>query len=341
MVRDVKHRFQIHHIVPNQLFENDALSEQLENLFGKGYLNLRDSEANKIALYRDMGQAETIKQSLLSGDNFYRDIGIGGSHHEGGHLGYNLFLLQNLRSILNAPENILNTEQKKIAFFDLARFASQVSEGTATYDGKPLSLAGGKANTETLKDAWAARQLDYTASDVLTQDGLGDFINHFQSPDRSITDATTNGMRNTEQRLMVTKKQTTAFYQIGAISEEHYQERIKELNDVGESMKHLSPREVKGGTISKIFYSNSVDKETADSQLTSLLKEANRGESSQPSTHTLPSTQGQSPTPVSSITGQAAQGQLGKRSPGALQGDAPEAPPVQQNAVARRRPRCR
>ena len=94
MAKGIKHLFQIHHILPNQLFKNERIKPELKKLFGDDYLNLRDSIENKTALYRDAAQAETIKQSLLSGDNFYRDIGIGGSYHEGGHPGYNQFLIE-------------------------------------------------------------------------------------------------------------------------------------------------------------------------------------------------------------------------------------------------------
>ncbi|WP_162500871.1 hypothetical protein [Modicisalibacter coralii] len=57
MARDTFHLFQIHHILPNELFKNNNISEGLKTLFGDYYLALRDSEANKIALYRHAHQA--------------------------------------------------------------------------------------------------------------------------------------------------------------------------------------------------------------------------------------------------------------------------------------------
>lgn len=263
MAKGIKHLFQIHHILPNQLFNNPETRSGLQKLFGDDYLNLRDSMENKTALYRDAAQAETIKQSLLSGDNFYRDIGIGGSYHEGGHPGYNEFVIDSLGDVLSS-ESGLTQEQQKVAFFDLARFVSQVSEGTATFDGKPLSLAGGDANAKSLEKAWAEKQLDYTAPDVLTQDGLGDFIEHFKEAD--ITDKGTDGQVNTEHRLMVTEKQTKAFYELGVISEETYHAYLNKLADIRKSIESSGPAKGKGGDISDIFYKNSYDKAKADGQ---------------------------------------------------------------------------
>ncbi|OWV27855.1 calcium-binding protein, partial [Halomonas campaniensis] len=299
MAKGIKHLFQIHHILPNQLFNNPETRSGLQKLFGDDYLNLRDSMENKTALYRDAAQAETIKQSLLSGDNFYRDIGIGGSYHEGGHPGYNQFLLDQVGLILNAPDEVLSSEQKKVAFFDLARFASEVSEGTATFDGKPLSLAGGDANTKILNEAWKAKQLDYTAPDVLTQDGLGDFIEHFNQAD--ITDKGTDGQVNTEHRLIVTEKQTKAFYELGVISEETYHAYLNKLADIRKSIESSGPGKGKGGDISNIFYKNSYDKAKADGQPLSaeetVRRESGINNDGQPLAQTLHKESG--PTQVS------------------------------------------
>ncbi|MGE6779026.1 calcium-binding protein [Vreelandella titanicae] len=298
MAKGIKHLFQIHHILPNQLFKNERIKPELKKLFGDDYLNLRDSIENKTALYRDAAQAETIKQSLLSGDNFYRDIGIGGSYHEGGHPGYNQFLIESANDIFSA-ESGLSADQQRNAFFDLTRFATQISEGTVTFNGESVSLAGGDANFDILTEAWAEKHLDYTAPDVLTQDGLGDFIEHFNKAD--ITDKGTDGQVNTEHRLIVTEKQTKAFYESGVISEENYHAHLNELADIRKSMESSSPAKGKGGDISNIFYKNSYDKAKADGQPLSaeetVKRESGINNDGQPLAQTLHKESG--PTQVS------------------------------------------
>ncbi|WP_129140050.1 hypothetical protein [Modicisalibacter coralii] len=70
MARDTFHLFKIHHILPNELFKDKDIQKELKALFGDDYLALRDSEANKIALYRHVYQAEMVRESLSKGESF-------------------------------------------------------------------------------------------------------------------------------------------------------------------------------------------------------------------------------------------------------------------------------
>ncbi|WP_129140054.1 hypothetical protein [Modicisalibacter coralii] len=67
MARDTFHLFQIHHILPNELFNDPDIQKGLKALLGDNYLALRNSEANKIALYRHVHQAEMVRESLRKG----------------------------------------------------------------------------------------------------------------------------------------------------------------------------------------------------------------------------------------------------------------------------------
>ncbi len=53
MTKDLSHFFDIHHIIPVEIFNITDIREGLEKIFGPSYLDLRDTESNKIALYKN------------------------------------------------------------------------------------------------------------------------------------------------------------------------------------------------------------------------------------------------------------------------------------------------
>ncbi|WP_151840059.1 type I secretion C-terminal target domain-containing protein [Acinetobacter soli] len=116
--------FQVHHILPVQLF-NSTFNDELNKILGSDTSNISDdrykstslqSYNNRIALYSDADRAEVAKALQDSGLPI-SDIPIGASQHYTSHADYNDAVIDWVRN--KVFDNTLTNEQKKLAIIDL------------------------------------------------------------------------------------------------------------------------------------------------------------------------------------------------------------------------------
>ena len=141
--------FQIHHILPTEIFNDDFLSDKLESLLGKDSLQ---SYNNRIGLFEDSQMAEYYK-NLKGGDGLWAEIPLGSVKHNGYHSGYNKVLTALIVNIID--NDSLNEVQKKVAIIDLQ---STIKNGLMSGD---LNLYGEKEDIRSYIDQHAitAQQL--------------------------------------------------------------------------------------------------------------------------------------------------------------------------------------
>ncbi len=116
--------FQVHHILPVELFNSD-IQQELNILLGsdtsqiseKTYKNTAlQSFNNRIALYSDADRA-TMAKALQDSGHPISEIPIGASQHYTQHPAYNEEVITRVESIIN--NDSLTVSQKKLAIIDL------------------------------------------------------------------------------------------------------------------------------------------------------------------------------------------------------------------------------
>lgn len=115
--------FQIHHILPTQLFNNETLRLEIADIFGDS--RVLQSYNNRIALFTGEAKADIYK-SLQTGENLWSDVAIGATQHSGYHSAYNKAVETWVENLL--LEQGLTPEQKKLAIID---FQAELKDGLA------------------------------------------------------------------------------------------------------------------------------------------------------------------------------------------------------------------
>jgi hypothetical protein len=113
--------FQIHHILPLELFENLDLSNMLAIL---GISS--EARSNKIALMSDTVKAGALRSASPTVLALLDKVGFGTGPHLGSHPGYSDFFTAQLRAISNKP---ITDAQKYNEAKVLFEFMSDVSAG--------------------------------------------------------------------------------------------------------------------------------------------------------------------------------------------------------------------
>jgi hypothetical protein len=94
--------FQIHHILPRELFTPDRL-DALKDLFRGQTISLnQDMTGNKIGLFANPGMAAMVQAMMATGNMALINAGLGGVTHNGGHPGYNKFAIDAFDAILKS-----------------------------------------------------------------------------------------------------------------------------------------------------------------------------------------------------------------------------------------------
>ncbi|WP_029031117.1 AHH domain-containing protein [Salinarimonas rosea] len=141
-------RFQVHHIFPREIFTPERLT-QLEAL---GIAE--DMNGNKVALVEDAAVATNFRDADQNARNALHDAGWGFARHGGFHAEYNKFIGDRIDLVLRSN---YSDEAKRLAILDLHRFATEVSNGSA-------SLSSGVdvySSEAALLQAFNSRQIDY------------------------------------------------------------------------------------------------------------------------------------------------------------------------------------
>ncbi|MFY5900444.1 hypothetical protein ACOT9W_18455, partial [Acinetobacter pittii] len=125
--------FQVHHILPVELFNSD-FKDEINKILGSNTSHVTDNKFkntalqsfnNRIALYADADRAEMAKALQDSGHPI-SDNPIGATQHYTQHPDYNKAIIKWVESIVNSS---LNDSQKKIAIIDLQ---ATLKEGLTT-----------------------------------------------------------------------------------------------------------------------------------------------------------------------------------------------------------------
>jgi hypothetical protein len=159
--------FQIHHVIPSEVFGLGSLRSFLTSSAIGVQL---DMKGNKIALPTNRGLVQ-----FFAGDPTVREAaekaGWGWTQHFGSHPGYNQFFRDQLNFIATGGKS---PEQQKFAVFDLIRFGTDVSTGRIA----GLDLSAGSA---ALTSAWSSRALDVTALTTDQSVKLNQFMSGFNT----------------------------------------------------------------------------------------------------------------------------------------------------------------
>ena len=151
--------FQVHHILPVQLFNSESktqLNAILESISNKTTNTALQSYNNRIALYSDADRAAMAKALQDSGHPL-SDNPIGTTQHYTSHLEYNEEVIERVVEILDSD---LGNEQKKLAIIDLqATLKEGLSTGEIVLHGADAEqsikgyLAQHAITVEQLKDS--------------------------------------------------------------------------------------------------------------------------------------------------------------------------------------------
>ena len=235
--------FEIHHIFPTELYDDPDLGTGLTNLFaGTDNPLLRDIAGNKMALFSNEATANAVQAAISTSSFDFLSAGFGGSRHNGSHPGYSNFIITEATDILN--NSSLNNFQKQTAFYDLHRFASDLSKGLVNHNGAILGVMGDASYSQTLTNAWNARRVDPTAIDARSQNGLANYITGLNST------VTNSGLStNVQERLNRVGALTNLAFQQNILS----QERFSEITNI---LDHAATAMNNGGILSNIHASN-------------------------------------------------------------------------------------
>lgn len=113
--------YQVHHIIPLEIFNDVELKRQLEDIFGKDLHPTIQSYNNRIALFTDVEAARTIK-GMYEQDSL-KNSAVGAAVHSGSHNNYNTAVKQKIQDILAKYTDI---KEQKIAIIELQNTLSNI-----------------------------------------------------------------------------------------------------------------------------------------------------------------------------------------------------------------------
>ena len=157
--------FQVHHLLPVEVFRDEILDELLMRAGVK-----LDMRGNKIALAADQGLASLFAGQSEAFKNILTAAGWGWNSHFGSHPGYNRFFTVQLREISAAQYNDPETEKR--AVFDLIRFARDVSAGRI--EGVDIKSGAGSLDAQ-----WGTFKIDPAQTSGADFDKINSYIDGF------------------------------------------------------------------------------------------------------------------------------------------------------------------
>ena len=181
--------FQIHHVFALELFTVPGVGEFLS---ANGLTS--QMKDNKVALLSNQNIVTSFQNASTGFRNMLFDAGWGVNRHDGSHFGYNQFLTNAINDIRN--DLVWDDNQKKLALFDLHRFATDLSLGKIMDTGQVLSIVGDGGHTNVIQAAWNSVKLDPV---TLTGSQLSQLNNYIDGFDTTLTD---NGSQfNSQERF--------------------------------------------------------------------------------------------------------------------------------------------
>lgn len=129
--------YQVHHIIPLEIFNDDELQEKLTKIFGDDLHPTIQSYNNRIALFTNEEAAQTIKGMYEQGS--LKNSAVGTAVHSGSHNNYNTAVKE---KILEITSKYSDTEEQKKAIIELQHTLSNILK------------SGEIENINIAKDTW-------------------------------------------------------------------------------------------------------------------------------------------------------------------------------------------